>query len=227
MADKVVVMSLGGSLIIPDRINISYLKNFSKAIHKLVKKGYRFVIVTGGGKPARDYINTFRMIKCSEYDCGWVGILATRVNAFLVSGFLKTGCKVPEHLKEVKHLIKKHKIVVCAGFKPGMTSDGDAANIAKMLKTGFMINLTNVNGLYNKDPRKFKNANLIPNISSKDFLKIMKKIGHKPGQNFVLDLEAAKVCYASNMKIFIMNGNNLRNFENLVLNKKFFGTVIG
>jgi uridylate kinase len=223
---KIVVMSLGGSLIAPDKIDTAYLARFSKFISSLVKKDYKFVIVTGGGRISRDYMDSLRKIRCSENEVSFAGIKVTRLNAFIASKYLKTKAKVPENIGEIKSLIRNNKVVVCGGFKPGMTSDGDAAEIAKMLKTKILFNLTNVEGLFDKDPRKFSNAKLIRKISSSDFLKIMMKIGHKAGQHFVLDLNAAEICFRNKIKVFILNGKSLNNFAGCMRGKPFKGTEI-
>ena len=219
-------MSLGGSLIVPDKIDTAYLAKFSKFINSFVKKGYRFVIVTGGGKVSRDYMDSLRKIGCSENDVSFAGIKVTKLNAFIVSKYLKTKAKVPENISEIKNLIKNYKVVVCGGFKPGMTSDGDAAEIARMLNTKVMFNLTNVDGLFDKDPRKFRDAKLIKTISSADFIKIMRKIGHKAGQHFVLDLNAAEICLRCRIRVFILSGNALANFADCLRGKSFKGTEI-
>ena len=222
---KTFVISLGGSLVVPDKVDTNYLKKFSTILNSLTKKNYRFIIVTGGGSVARKYIDALRKNKGDELVCSYAGIAVTKLNALLTANYLKTKSPVPNKLEEIKSLIKKHKIVVVGGFKPFMTSDGDAADIAKLLKAKALINLTNIDGLYDKDP-KLKNAKLIPQISLKDFLVIMNKIGHKAGQHFVLDLEAARVCYKNKIQVCILDGKKLSNFKNCLENKAFKGTVI-
>ncbi len=221
---KTFVISLGGSLFAHNTIDASYIKKFADII-KPLSRNNRFIIVTGGGDVARNYINALDKIKSNETDKSWAGIRVTKLNAYLVSKYLKTNCPVPNKLSEIRSLTKKHKIVVCGGFKPNMTSDGDAADIAKIIKANMLINLTNVDGLYDKDP-KLKGAKLIPQISLKDFLKIMKQIGHKAGQHFVLDLEAAKVCEKNNIQVSIINGKRLANLRKCLISKPFIGTVI-
>ena len=223
---KTVVMSLGGSLIAQDWINSSYLKKFSKLINSLVRKGFKFVIVAGGGLPSRKYMSALRNSGFSEIECSHAGILVTKLNAFVVSKYLRTKSPVPGKISDVNKFLKKYKVVVCGGFKPNMTSDGDAANIARMLKTRVLFNLTNVDGLFDKDPNKFGSAKLIRNISSHEFLKIMKRIGHEAGQHFVLDLEAAEVCKKGRIKVFILNGLKLNNFSSCLSGKSFKGTTI-
>ena len=96
--------------------------------------------------------------------------------------------------------------------------------LANYLKSDF-INLTNVKGLYDKNPKKFRTAKFIPEISHKDFLKIAKKIEFKPGQHFVLDQKAAKIIKKYKIKTYIL-GQDLKQLDNVLKNKHFVGTLI-
>ena len=106
-----------------------------------------------------------------------------------------------------------------------MTSDGDAAQIADYLKANFFINMTNVRGLYDKDPKRVKDAKFINSISFKDFLKMISKVKYKPGQHFVLDQYAANLVCKKKIKTIILS-NNLKNLDNCLNGMRFFGTTI-
>jgi len=78
-------MSLGGSVIVPDKVDINFIKNFIKIINRFVKKNYRFVIYCGGGMTARNYQKAAsRIIKLKNEDLDWLGIHATRLNAHFI-----------------------------------------------------------------------------------------------------------------------------------------------
>ena len=154
-----------------------------------------------------------------------IGISCTRVNAQLLTSFIGDCNKeIPTTLKEIKNLSKRHKIVVTGGLKPGTTSDGTTAEIAKVLKADLLINMTNVKGLYDKDPSKHKSARFIKNICHKHFKQMIDKVKAKPGQHFVLDQTAAKICRNNNIPVAIIKGNN--NLNKLLHNKNFTGTII-
>lgn len=222
---KVIVLSLGGSIIIPNEVDALFLENFRKVINKNLKK-YKFVVVIGGGSLARRYIAALKNRSAKVQSTA--GIAATRSNAKLVSVFFDQDPKlnIPHTLKEVKNLIKKQDLVICGalGFKPKQTTDSTACEIAAALKTDF-INLTNVSGLYDKNPHKHKNAKLIPKITWKDFYSIVSRLAYKPGQHFPLDQTSAKIIMENKIKAYII-GLNLENFNNLLNNKKFVGTTI-
>ncbi len=227
MKKEIIVLSLGGSLIVPDNVDYKYLHYFEQFIKKL-KKDYKIVIVTGGGKTARNYISSLKKEKANEYFYSMVGIMSTKLNARLVSGFFNLKDSIPDDLNEVKKQINRRGLAVCGalGFQANMTSDGDAAEIAEYLGAGLFVNLTNVDGLYSKNPAKYKNAELISKIDYSDFLKIVNKMKYEAGQHFVLDQAAARIITRAKIKTLIINGKKLDNLTKYLNRKKFLGTLI-
>ncbi len=225
---KKIVISLGGSVLFQDKVNCNFIKNFKKLILKLTKSRKKFIIVVGGGKPARFYINGFKNLNINKKIQSLTGIAITRFHAkFLANYFrVQTNVKIPHNINEVYELLKKNNVVFCGGlrYKENETSDSAAAKIAKNLKCEF-INITNVKGLYNKDPRKYKNAKLIKKISFSDFYRIASRLKYKPGQHFVLDQHAAKIIMENKIKTIII-GPNLKNLENFLKGRRFEGTII-
>ncbi|MBI5391930.1 UMP kinase [Candidatus Woesearchaeota archaeon] len=223
----IIVFSVGGSLIVPDTINPSFLSSFQKLIVQLKKK-HSIVLVTGGGKIARDYITAIRKFTPDERFSSLVGIASTKLNASLVAGLFGHFHLVPDSLQEVRKSLELHNLVVCGalGFQPNMTSDGDAALIASYLKADFFVNLTNVDGLYDKDPHAFKNAKLLKTISFRDFLKMANAIVYTPGQHFVLDQAAAQLIAREKIATYILNGHDLKNVLSALSGKSFTGTRI-
>lgn len=227
MQKKVIVLSLGGSLIIPNEVNLKYLKSFKKIILKNKSK-YKFIIVCGGGSIARKYISALREIGLNEKLQSFSGISATRMNARFMSYFFNQDQElgIPDKLKTLKDYIKKYDIVFCGAleYKPHQTSDSTSAQIANEFKSEF-INLTDVSGLYTKNPKKFKDAKLIPKISWKEFNELAKKIEFKPGQHFVLDQTASEVILKNKIPTYIL-GEDMKQLDNLLNNKNFKGTKI-
>ncbi len=220
------VISLGGSLIVPNKVDYRFLKKFMKFIRRLSKKN-KIVLVCGGGSVARKYIKTLRKDKASQKALSLVGIESTRLNARLVAGLVDYIGEIPETLSDVKKHLKKNNLVVCGalGARPNMTTDGNAADIAASIKADF-INLTNVDGMYDKNPKTCKTAKYIPEISYKDFNKFISKIKYEAGQHFVLDQAAAKIISKHKVRTIIVNGSDIRNLKRFFKTKNFKGTVI-
>jgi len=222
---KTYILSVGGSAIVPGKIDISFLKQLKKTVSKLSKKN-KLVIVCGGGKPARDYIKAAKHFGVSDYFSSLAGVRATKLNATLVSLIIHENVLMPDSLKEVKQELRKRNVVVIGalGFHPKMTSDATAAQVSNYLKAEMFINVTDVDGLFDKNPKTHKDAKFIPKISFDDFWKIVSKIKFKAGQHFVLDQSGAKIIKKHKIKTVILKG--MDNLEAVIQGRKFKGTVI-
>ncbi|MDP4012984.1 MAG: UMP kinase [Candidatus Nanoarchaeia archaeon] len=224
---KPIVLSVGGSIFNPNEFNYSFISNLKKTLSKLAKER-KIIVVIGGGKTARNYITPLRKKGLKENKSSLIGIAVTRLNARLFAMFF--GDIASQHvagdMKEVKNLLLKNKIVFCGGlrFVPDNTSDGTAAALANYFGCEF-INMTNVKGLYTKDPKKFKDAKFISKISFKEFDRVVSSLKYEAGQHFVLDQHASKIIKKYKIKTYII-GPNLKNLENLINGNKFTGTII-
>ena len=157
------------------------------------------------------------------------GIAITRTNARMLAnafGNCANTRHLPTSIKEVKNMLAKHKVVFCGGlrYSADQTSDGTAAAIAHKLKTRF-INVTNVKGLYDKNPKTCKTAKFIPDISYADFDKRVKALKYHPGQHFVLDQHASQIIKKNKIPTYIV-GRSVSNLKKLLKNEKFVGTII-
>ena len=222
---KTVVISVGGSIIVPDKVDIKFLKDLKKLIEKFVKKGYRFGIYCGGGTLAREYQKAASSIaKLSQTELDWLGIHATWLNADLlvkIFGKVADNCFIIDPTKKVK---SKKKVLIAGGWKPGWSTDYDAVLLAKNLKADMVINMTNVDYVYDKDPKKFRNAKPIKETTWKQLRKL---VGSKwsAGLNMPFDPIASKEAEKSRLSVAII-GKNLKNLEKLLKGKKFKGTII-
>ena len=227
MQKKVIVLSLGGSLIIPDDVDVKYLREFRKTILKNTNK-YKFVICCGGGSVARKYIHALKDSGLNEMFQSFSGISATRMNARFMNYFFKMEPEygIPHTIQTLKNYIKKRDFIFCGAleYKPNQTSDSTAAGLAKYFRTIF-INLTNVKGLHDKNPKKYKDAKFIPKISWKNFYSMANAEKYHPGQHFVLDQTAAKIILEEKIPTYII-GKDTKQLDNILKGKKFIGTKI-
>jgi uridylate kinase len=230
--NEITVISLGGSLIVPRHIDWKFLRKFKDLIIDKIKKGDRFVIVTGGGYAAREYIKAAgKVTKITKDDQDWLGIHATRLNAHLVKTIFRAYAhprinKNPKTKEDIKkHFSKKESIMVAAGWRPGWSTDYVSAILAQRLGASTIINLSNIKYVCDKDPRIFKNARPIRKISWKDFRRI---VGNKwdPGLNAPFDPVASRLAQKLKLKVIIVNGKNLNNLKSCLDGKKFQGTII-
>ena len=226
MKSEIIVISVGGSLIVPGHIDIDFLKGFRNLILRHLKLGKRFIIITGGGRTSRNYQEAARsVVSVDPEDLDWIGIHGTRLNAHL----FRTIFKKEAHKNFIKHPEEKfnftEKVLLAAGWKPGFSTDYDATVLARKFKVKKIINLSNINFVYTKDPNKYKTAKKLEEVSWKQFRKI---VGSKwsPGLNAPFDPVAAKECEKHGITVCLANGQNLKNVDRVLSGKKFIGTTI-
>src|SRR3989338_7210874 len=146
---ETIIISLGGSLIVPDEIDVEFLKSFKNLILSQVSKGKKFVIITGGGKVCRRYNDAVKKITTpSKNDLDWLGIATTRLNSELIrisfsdlafDKIIMDPDLIPETDKP---------ILLGAGWKPGNSSDMASIHAAISVGAKKVINLSNIDYVY-------------------------------------------------------------------------------
>ncbi|MFA5797114.1 MAG: UMP kinase [Candidatus Woesearchaeota archaeon] len=221
--NEIIIISLGGSLIVPEGIDTVFLDAFKRFIFS---RPERFVIITGGGRTARTYQAAIKaMGDLNSEDADWIGIHATRLNAHLIRTIFRNYAN-PKLVCDPRTKVSfKEKILVAAGWEPGFSTDYDAVLLAKQLKVKKLINLSNIDYVYSKDPNKYADAKRIEEINWKDFRKI---VGDKwdPGLNTPFDPVASKEAEKLKLEVAIMNGRDFANVTAYLDGKKFKGTII-
>ena len=225
MMPKIIVLSLGGSLICPSNFDFDFLKKFKQFIEKYIKKNHKFVIVCGGGKLARTFQETAsKSSKLSNEDLDWLGIHATKINAYLVKSIFGNYAEDFIISNPTQKLNIKKNIIIASGWKPGWSTDYDAVLLAKNLDVKEIVNMSNIDYVYDKDPKKNKDAKKIEKITWQNYSKLINK-KWKAGMNAPFDPIAAKEAKKSGIKVSII-GRDLKNLESILNGRKFKGTVI-
>lgn len=224
---RTIVISLGGSIIYPDQIDIHFLKKFNSFVRRFIKKGYKLVIVTGGGKPARVLQKAASKVsRATDLERDSLGVYATLLSGRLVQLIFKDVVD-PVIWRDSKVIRQpKHPVTVASGWLPGgHSSDFVAVSIAKKLKVKEFVNAGKPAYVYEKDPKKFPKAKKFEKLSWAEYRKLIPK-KWIPGFSSPVDPIAAKLCQKEKMAAIIINGKNLKNFENLLSGKNFQGTII-
>lgn len=227
-----IVISLGGSLIVPNEIDTDFMTKFKQIIEDLIEKEYCFVIITGGGKICRKYIKAAEevgVVDNEEKD--WLGVHTTRMNAHFVKTVFKKYAhprinKNPRTKEDLmEHFANGEKIMVAAGWRPGWSTDYVATILAERFKAKKLINLSNITYLYDKDPNKFNDAQRIERITWKDFRKIVGDTWD-PGMSAPFDPIAAKLAQENNLEVAIIGGGDLENLKKYIEGDEFEGSII-
>ncbi len=211
------VISLGGSIINPGTIDIEFLKKFKTLVEQ---SNHTFVIVCGGGVVARNYQNAAREFDVLGLRLDEIGIKATEINAELVASIV--GVRRARVLEEI--VSSKEKIIVTNGLFPGVTTDFDAVVIAGLIGADTVINVSNVDGIYDKDPSKNEDAKLLKRMTYDELIKLATEFSLGAGAHFVFDLAAAKLAQRSGIKIISLKG--IENLKSAIEGKEFVGTTV-
>ncbi|MES2023810.1 MAG: UMP kinase [Patescibacteria group bacterium] len=224
--EETIIISLGGSLIIPEEIDTGFLKDFKNLILSQVQKGKKFVIITGGGKICRKYQNVAKELSNpSNVDLDWIGIASLKLNAELLRVIFGDVAyeKVIADLHQNLNLGKP--IIIGSACEPGQSTDLDAVLAAVSTGAKKVINLSNIDYAYDKDPNKFPDAKKIEKISWQEYRKLIPSEWN-PGLSSPFDPIASKLAEEDKMQVMILNGKNISNLERCLNGEDFLGTVI-
>lgn len=213
---------------VPNReVDRKFLKAFVSLIKKYCRRGERFIIITGGGSIARSFQEAAKSLGVrNQEDLDWIGIQPTRLNAELLRSVFGVLAHPGVLVDPRKKHVWKESILVGAGWRPGRSTDYAAVVAAKVFRAKMVINLSDIDYVYDRDPKKYKSAKKLTDISWQEFKKI---VGSKwvPGANLPFDPVASALAQRQKVRVIIMNGRKLGELEKAIKNQKFRGTTIG
>jgi uridylate kinase len=221
-----VVVSLGGSLIVPNEVDASFLSSFRSLVLSYVERGFSFAIAVGGGKTCRRYQAAGRDVtELTKDELDWIGIHINRMHAeFLrvlfgekAAPFVVNDFSAP--------LPTEYPIIMVGAAAPGHSSDYDAVLVAESFNARTLINLSNIDYVYDKDPKIFSDAKKIENITWPKFRELL-PTEWDPGFSSPFDPIAAKRAEEAGLEVAIINGTALSEIEKCLNNEPFAGTVV-
>lgn len=226
MAREKVVISIGGSILIPDDHDADYIGRLARMLEGASGK-VDIAVVCGGGKIARYYTQTGRELGGSEDQLDVMGIDATRINAKLLAvalgGFSSTDVKTTT--AETAAMAGKVRIPVMGGTEPGHTTDAVAVMLARDLGAARVVNATSVDAVYSEDPRKNPKAERYDRLTIEELGHIV-YTDHGAGKSSVFDPLGVKIAEEEGIDIDMVAGRNLPELEKAVLGLPFSGTHV-
>ncbi|MDW5564080.1 MAG: UMP kinase [Methanomassiliicoccus sp.] len=222
-----VVISLGGSIIIPGDRDGEFLHRFASLLGPLAND-YELFVVCGGGRIARYYITTGRQLGAEEDDLDVMGIEVTRLNARLLQLALGSlGYEdVPRTIEQTAAQGRKGKVAVMGGTTPGHTTDGVSAALAERVGASRIVNATSVDGVYDSDPRKNKECVKFDRLTFDELNAMMGKGKHGAGNSHVFDPLGAEIVKRCRIPILVVDGRDLEEMKAAILGQGIKGTVI-
>ena len=221
-----VIVRVGGS-VVGSPLNAPLIGNYVSLLKELKHQGHEVAAVVGGGSLARDFIKVAAGLGLEEAKRDWAAIHVSRLFAQLfVLGLCEAGCGiVPVSLDEAEACLRKGKVVVMGGLRPGMTTDTVAALIGERLQADLLVKGSNVDGIYSKDPKKYSDAKKLDKLRFEDLGMLFESNKHRAGIHQIIDPEAVKILQRCRLRTVVVDGYDSANVSAAV-NGKRVGTVI-
>lgn len=220
------IISLGGSIIVPDRIDVDFLKQFKALVLQHVRQGHRFVVICGGGGTNKSYNKAAQEIAHITNDnLDWLGIATTKLNAELLRVILADVAYEKVIDKPGSRVKTAKPVIIASGWKPGCSSDHDAVLWAENLKAKEIINLSNIDYVYDRDP-KLPGAKPVERIRWEEYRKIAGD-SWSPRMSVPFDPIASRLAMKLKLKVMFAKGTEIGNLKNILEGRSFKGTTIG
>ncbi|NYZ73570.1 UMP kinase [Candidatus Micrarchaeota archaeon] len=225
-----VVLSIGGSSIIPEgKPDIAFLKAMALTIKKSKNS---FGILCGGGTVARTYAAAARELGAGEYEADSIAITSTRQNAQLVMAALAGAGvdvyrRVLTDFEDAKGPARDNKVVVMGGTIPGITTDTDSVLLAEAIGAQRLVNISNVDAVYDSDPRKNPSAKKFQKMAYDELIGLAASSDKRmAGTNFIFDMLACRLIARSRIETHFVSFRKMADVENAIEGKKHNGTVV-
>ena len=218
-----IVIKLSGRVFDPD--NTRALQDYASFLLKM-SKICQPVIIAGGGTMARHYISNARHFGADESTLDELGIEISRLNAKLLICALGGHAFLhpPTTLQDVKHAADSGLVVVAGGLHPGQSTNGTAALIAEKTGAHLFINATDVDGVYDMDPNKYKQAKKFDQIKLGKLKEMLVHEDSVAGGYDLMDIVALKIIERSRIKTCITKAD-IKTIEKTIKGAKT-GTAI-
>jgi uridylate kinase len=221
-----VVLRIGGS-VVASPINTELISKYVALLRTLKEQGHEVAVVVGGGSLARELIAVAENLGLDEQAQDETAISVSRIFAQLFLRKLgEIGCKaVPLTVDEAADCLNEGKILVMGGLRPGMTTDTVAALIAERIGADLLVKGTDQDGVYDKDPKKHRDAVKLDHLSLDDLVNVFSESKHRAGIHQIIDPEAVKILKRRRVRLVVVNGFKPENILAAVKGKNV-GTVI-
>jgi uridylate kinase len=222
---KRVAIKLSGSIFSEER-NEDTIKRYAEMLTD-ISIDVQPIVIAGGGKIARHYINLARSLGSDEASLDIMGIEVSRLNAKLLIAALgvEAYSQVPKNLEEVTIAAESGKIVIVGGLHPGQSTNATSALIAEKVRASRFINATDVDGIYDLDPNISRNAKLLNEITISECVEILKDGSSMAGTYDLMDIVALKVIERSKIPTRVLR-SDITNIKNAIIGTHHMGTEI-
>ena len=223
-----VTLCFGGSILAPEELDVDCIRAVAQMLRALKSQKHEVLVVTGGGRPSRKYIEAARKLKASSTYCDIMGIDVTRLNARLMIAALGDLAE-REPLATFEAAIRvtlKGKVPVMGGVTPGQTTDAVAAMLASSSKSELLVFFTDVGGVYTADPKLNPRAKKLEVITVRELMRLVAVKKMKPGISMVIDPVGAKLIQRTGIRTLVLGRRDIKRLPEILRGAKHSGTTI-
>ena len=221
-----IVIKLSGSVFNQDADNENFIRKYAQMLSAIISN-VQPIVIAGGGKIARHYIELARALGSDEATLDIMGIEVSRLNARLLIAAMGDMAYpyIPKNLEEVAIAAESGKIVVAGGLYPGQSTNATSALIAETVKASTFLNATDVDCIYDSDPNRNKNAKLFKEITVQECMEILKTGNSMAGTYDLMDIIALKVIERSKIPTMVLL-SDVATIKNAINGENYTGTEI-
>lgn len=203
------IVSVGGSVLTPD-LDSDRVRAYADCVESLLSGGHEIGLVVGGGRVAREYIETGRAIGANEMSLDQLGIGVTRLNARLLIAALEgiAAPTPPESYEDAAAVLHRGDVPVMGGMIPGQTTDAVGAALAETIDADLLVYATSVPGVYSADPNENPDAIHYDELTTSDLVDIIGDMEMNAGSNTPVDILAAKLIQRSGTRTIVLDGTD-------------------
>jgi uridylate kinase len=223
-----VTLCFGGSVLVPEELDVGCIREIAQTLRTLKSRGHEILVVTGGGRPSRKYIEAARKLKASSTYCDLIGIDVTRLNARLLIAALGDLAE-QEPLTTFEAAIRamlKNKVPVMGGIMPGQTTDAVAAMLASSSKSELLVFFSDVDGVYTTDPKLDPRAKKLEVMTVQKLMKLVTIRKMEPGINMIIDPVGAKLIQRTGIRTLVLGKHEIKRLPEILRGAKHSGTTI-
>lgn len=226
MSKETIIIAMGGSLLVPEKIDVPFIKSLKEMVIYFTNEGYQIALVVGGGKTARIYQKGLRDLGVTHSDSlDWVGIKSIHLNCeLLLHAFADIDIHPKIILKPEDLDGINESLIIVGAWEPGCSSDTDAVEMAEISGAQRIVNFSNTPYVYSADPRAHPDAKRFDALSWDEYRNIIPK-EWTPGMSAPFDPVASEKAQRAGITVAVL-GASIKNLENYLSGREFEGTII-
>jgi len=221
-----VAISLGGSLLTGKsadpyvKLDPAKYTRYAEVIRGLHQEGHEIVVVCGGGKPARYFIDIAKQYNAPPEILDYLGIKSSHINALLFMAALGDIAEQPTVYETPGEAFDKRapgKVWIGGGHRPGTSTDYRTVQFAGAMGADLIINATDIDGVYDRNPSIHPDAKKLPQLTFEQLETIIRENTRQaPGEYGLFDLAAVTLSKEIRVPVAIIDGTDAEEIRRAV-----------